>query len=148
MNEDIIKEDNGYGWLGFAVPGVVGVLIVLITYMMYVDAKWKDELSTKAPVVCMKIQYGTRGAGTVKNPDEIYAEYNGKTYHFEMGRKYYRSLFGVDTIAVYYDAASDRAVLPTPGEVRHFAPLYIWIGSIGALLTVGSIWQLVKTIRN
>ncbi|PSL18797.1 hypothetical protein [Dyadobacter jiangsuensis] len=147
MNEEIIKEDNAYGWMGFALPGLLGVVIILTTYMMYLDARWKDEMSARAPVVCMKIQYGTRGAGTVKNPDEIYAEYKGKTYHFAMGRKYYRSLLGVDTIAVYYDEASDRAILPTSGEVRHFAPLYIWIGAIGALLTAGSIWQLVKTTR-
>jgi len=65
----------------------------------------------------------------VKNPDNIYAEYQGKTYNFKMGRKYYRSLLGFDTIEVYYEKASDRAFLLGSGNVRHFTALYFFVSN-------------------
>ena len=98
----------------------LGFAFLLITYGMYRDSAWKDEMSTHSPTVCMKIAYGTKGAGTVKNPDNIYAEYQGKTYNFEMGRKYYRSLLGVDTIEVYYDKAQRQSLSFRIGECPTF----------------------------
>ncbi|MBE9462180.1 hypothetical protein ACFP1I_13155 [Dyadobacter subterraneus] len=124
----------------------LGPSLLLITCGMYRDSAWKDKMSTRSPTVCMKIAYGTKGAGTVKYPDNIYAEYQGKTYKFEMGRKYYRSLLGVDTIQVYYDKGSDRAFLLGSDNVRHFAVLYFLLGGIGIAVTIGSIWEFIKLI--
>jgi uncharacterized membrane protein YesL len=147
MDEVLIVENRRYGWISSVFVFLLGVFFVVITYMMYIDAKWEDDMSTQAPVVCMKIKYAARGAGTVKYPDKIYAEYLGKTYHFDMGRKYYRSLLGVDTIAVYFDEASGRAFLPTSGQVKHYMGLYLLIGGVGLLLMGGSIWEVVKIVR-
>jgi uncharacterized membrane protein YesL len=147
INENSIVENRRYGWISFVFIFLLGVCVVAMTYMMYMDAKWQDDMSMHAPVVCMKIKYGTTGAGTVKYPDKIYAEYLGKTYHFDMGRKYYRSLLGVDTIAVYFDEASGRAFLPTSGQVKHYTGLYLLVGGCGLLLMGGSIWEIVKIVR-
>jgi len=146
---DIQKEKNNEkpGVWFFLLMFGIGSAFLLITYGMYRDSAWKDEMSTRSPTVCMKIAYGTRGAGTVKNPDNIYAEYQGKTYNFEMGRKYYRSLLGVDTIEVYYDKASDRAFLLGSGNVRHFTALYFFVGGIGLAIFIGSIWEFSKLIQ-
>ncbi|MEO6617001.1 MAG: hypothetical protein ABIN80_00040 [Dyadobacter sp.] len=96
----------------------------------------------------MKITGRYRGAGTVKLPAEIYAEYKGKAYKFELGRKYFRRMMGVDTIAVYFDSASGRAVLPTSGNVRHFAFLYVMIAGMGVMLIWVSINQFVQLARD
>lgn len=146
-NEVVADEKPQHKWATFGLVFLVGVCLLVTTYGMYADAKWQDEMSTRSPIVCMKIQYAERGAGTVKYPDKIYAAYLGKTYHFEMGRKYFRSLRGVDTIAVYYDAASDRAFLPTSGKVKHYRGLYVLVGGGGLVLIAGSIWELAKTRR-
>lgn len=145
--QSILARSMHYEWAAPAATAVLGVCLLWITYMMYLDSRWKDEMSTRAPVVCMKILYGTRGAGTVKYPDKVHAEYNGKTYHFEMGRKTFRSLLGVDTVAAHYDAESDRAFLPGAGRVKHYLPLYLWIGGIALAITGGGIWQLFKLFR-
>jgi hypothetical protein len=144
---EVLANENRYGWLSYLIIFLLGVCFVVMTYMMYVDAKWQDDMSAHSPVVCMKIKYGTRGAGTVKYPDKVYAEYLGKTYHFDMGRKYYRSLLGVDTIAVYFDQASGRAFLPTSGQVKHYTGLYLLIAGVGLLLIGGSTWEFVKIAR-
>lgn len=68
----------------------------------------------------MKILYGTRGWGTVKNPDQVYAKYQGNTYRLELSRKYYLSLLDTDTIEACLDAASGRAFVPVSGRVKHF----------------------------
>jgi hypothetical protein len=146
-HEVLVNDNQRYSWLSLSLIFLLGVCFILMTYMMYKDAKWQDDMSTRAPVVCMKIKYGTRGAGTVKYPDKVYAEYLGKTYHFDMGRKYYRSLFGVDTIAVYFDQASGRAFLPTSGQVKHYTGLYLLIAGVGLLFIGGSTWEIIKTVR-
>lgn len=146
-HELLVNENRRYGFVAFLITFLLGVCLVLMTYMMYKDAKWQDDMSTRAPVVCMKIKYGTRGAGTVKYPDKVYAEYLGKTYHFDMGRKYYRSLLGVDTIAVYFDQTSGRAFLPTSGQVKHYTGLYLLIAGVGLLFIGGSTWEIIKTVR-
>lgn len=69
-------------------------------------------------------EISARGVGTVKNPDDIYVEYRGKMHSFEFGRKYYRSLLGVDTIEATLEPASGRAFLPVSGRVKHFTVLY------------------------
>lgn len=145
--ENAVAVNNPYAWTPPAVTALLGACLLWMTYMMYLDSRWEDEMSTRAPVVCMKILYGTRGAGTVKYPDKVHAEYNGKTYHFEMGRKTFRSLLGVDTIAAHYDAESDRAFLPGSGRVKHYLPLYLWIGGIALAITGGGTWQLFKHFR-
>ncbi|HEV7381476.1 MAG TPA: hypothetical protein VGN64_16880 [Dyadobacter sp.] len=142
-HKDQVKE-NRYGWLTFFIQFLVGVCLVTITCMMYKDAKWQDDMSMHAPVVCMKIKYGIRGAGTVKYPDQVYADYMGKTYHFDMGRKYYRSLTGVDSIAVYFDQTTGRAFLPTSGQVRHYTGLYLLIAGVGLLFIGVSSRELIK----
>jgi hypothetical protein len=147
MNEVLIVENRRYGWIVFFIIFLFGVCCVAMTYMMYVDAKWQDDMSSHSPVVCMKIKYGTRGAGTVKHPDQIYAEYKGKIFNFSMGRKYYRSLLGVDTIAVYFDPASGRAFLPTSGQVKHYTGLYLLVVTAGLFLIGGSTWEFVKILR-
>ncbi|WP_141110453.1 hypothetical protein [Dyadobacter psychrophilus] len=144
---EVPVNENRYDWLANFIVFLLGVCFVVMTYMMYIDAKWQDDMSTHSPVVCMKIKYRTRGAGTVKYPDQVYAEYLSKTYHFDMGRKYYRSLLGVDTIAVYYDQASDRAFLPTSGQVKHYTGLYLLIGGVGLLLIGKSTWEFIKIVR-
>lgn len=63
----------------------LGLVLLAVTYGMYRDAVWQDKMLTHVPIFCMKITYGTRGAGTVRNPYNVYAEYHGKTYNFEMG---------------------------------------------------------------
>jgi uncharacterized membrane protein YesL len=146
-HEVLVNKNQRFGWLNFFIIFLLGVCFVVMTYMMYIDAKWQDDMSTHSPVVCMKIKYGIRGAGTVKYPDKVYAEYLGKTYHFEMGRKYYRSLLGVDTIAVYFDQASGRAFLPTSGQVKHYTGLYLLIAGVGLLFIGGSTWEFVKIVR-
>lgn len=125
----------------------IGVALLIITYGMYREAAWNDEMAKTSPLVCMKILYGTRGWGTVKNPDNVYAEYKGRTYHFEMGRKYYRSLLGTDSIEVYYDRISGKAILPTSGEVKHFTALYIWLSGLGIAVITGAVWEFVKLAR-
>lgn len=144
---EVLVTENRYGWLTYFTVFLLGVGLIVMTYMMYKDAKWQDDMSTHAPVVCMKIKYGTRGAGTVKYPDKIHAEYLGKTYHFDMGRKYYRSLLGVDTIAVYFDEASGRAFLPTSGKVKHYTGLYLLIAGAGLLFVGGSTREFIKIAR-
>lgn len=133
-------------WLFLFMFGI-GVALLIITYGMYRDALWQDQMSTRSPIVCMKILYGTRGWGTVKNPDNVYAEYQGKTYHFELGRKTYRSLLGVDTIEACLDSASGRAFLPTSGRVKHFTALYFWLGGIGIVVIAGTVWEFAKLAR-
>lgn len=125
----------------------MGVALLIITYGMYRDALWQDEMSTRSPIVCMKILYGTRGWGTVKNPDEVYAEYQGKTYRFELGRKYYRSLLGTDTIEACLDPVSGRAFLPVSGRVKHFTALYFWLGGIGIVVIMGTVWEFIQLAR-
>lgn len=44
----------------------IGVALLMITYCMYNDSLWQDEMSVRSPIVCMKILYGTRGWRTVK----------------------------------------------------------------------------------
>lgn len=111
---------------------------------IYKDDLWQDENSTRVPVVCMKILHRTRGAGTVKLPGNIYAEYQGRTYHFEMGRKYYRSLSGVDSIQTCLDPSTGRAFLPISSRVKHFTGLYFLIGGAGLTIVIGGVWEFVK----
>ncbi|MET7258656.1 hypothetical protein [Dyadobacter fermentans] len=125
----------------------IGVALLIITYGMYKDSLWQDEMSVRSPIVCMKILYGTRGWGTVKNPDVVYASYQGKSYRFELGRKYYRSLLGTDTIEVCLDAASGRAFLPVSGRVKHFKWLYFWLSGIGIAVISGVVWELVRLAK-
>lgn len=138
---------QGYGWLGAVLISGFGIAMLLMSYGIYKDDLWQDENSTRAPVVCMKILHRTRGAGTVKLPDNIYAEYQGKTYHFEMGRKYYRSLSGVDSIQACLDPHSGRAFLPISRRVKHFTALYFLIGGAGLAIVIGSMREFVKLAR-
>lgn len=147
-NYGSLQDKPRQAWAVMPVVFLLGVCMLGLTYGMYADAKWEDDMATHTPVVCMKILYGTRGAGTMKYPDKIYAEYQGKTYHFDMGRKYFRSLLGVDTIAVYYDEASGKAFLPTrSSRVGHYAFLYFLIGGCGLGMIGGSVWELVRLSR-
>jgi hypothetical protein len=125
----------------------IGVALLIITYGMYRDALWQDEMSTRSPIVCMKILYGTRGWGTVKNPDVVHADYHGKAYRFEMGRKYYRSLLGTDTIEACLDPVSGRAFLPVSGRLKHFKWLYAWLGGIGIAVIAGATGELVRLAK-
>ena len=148
MNEVLIVENRRYGWIVPFVTFLFGICLLVITYMMYTSAKWEDEMSAHLPVVCMKINYGTEGLGTVKYPDRIYAEYLGTTYNFSMGRKYYRSLSGVDTIAVHFDPASGKAFLPTTSaRVKHYTGLYILFAAGGLVLIGGGVWEFVKIFK-
>ncbi len=61
MKEDIIKEDNSHGWIGFAWSAWSTHIADNIP--MYLGARWKDEMSTRSPFVGMRIQYSTRGHG-------------------------------------------------------------------------------------
>jgi hypothetical protein len=134
-----------FGWFGSSMTLIGGIVFLALTYAMYRDDAWQDEMAGYSPVVCMKITGRYRGAGTVKLPDEIYAEYKGKAYKFELGRKYFRRLMGVDTVAVYFDSSSGRAVLPTSsGRVRHYAFLYVMIAGMGVMLIGVSIDQFMK----
>jgi hypothetical protein len=137
-----------FGWFGSSMTLIGGIVILALTYAMYRDDAWQDEMAGYSPVVCMKITGRYRGAGTVKLPDEIYAEYKGKAYKFELGRKYFRRLMGVDTVAVYFDAPSGRAVLPTSGLVRHYAFLYVMIAGMGVMLICISINQFIQLARD
>ncbi|TLV00361.1 hypothetical protein [Dyadobacter luticola] len=144
---EVLVSDNRHGWVTYFIAFLLGIFFVAMTYMMYKDAKWQDDMSTHSPVVCMKITYRERGAGTVKYPDKVYGEYLGKTYHFDMGRKYFRKLSGVDTIAVYFDQATGRAFLPTSGQVKHYTGLYLLIGGVGLLFIGGSTWEIIKIVK-
>lgn len=143
----MIFERRDLGWFGFTLILVLGVALVALTYGMYCDSVEQDKIAARGQVVCMKIVDRTRGAGTVKYPDEIDAVYNGRKYHFAMGRKYYRSLLGVDTIQVFYDHTRGKAVLQTKGLVRHFAVLYILIAGVGMLMIGGGVYELIKYVK-
>ena len=82
------------------------------------------------------------------DPDEIYAEYKGKIYKFEFGRRHFRSVMGVDSIAVSLDSMSGRAVLPTSGRIRKLTFSFVLIAGIGVLLIWISIMEGIKRARN
>jgi hypothetical protein len=137
-----IRRD--FGWVGFLLAFLLGVALLAFTYLMYRDAVWQDEMVKDSPVVCMKILSRTKGLGTVKYPNKIKATYGGKEYHFNVGSKLYRNLAGVDTIAVFFDSSRSRAVLPTTGQVRHYAFLYFMLFVVSMILIVGSILETIK----
>jgi hypothetical protein len=82
---EIQANENRYHWLTFSLIFLPGICFVT---MAYIDAKWQDDMSTHAPVVCMKMTYGTRAAGTVKNPDQVYAEYLARVINIYLFRPY------------------------------------------------------------
>lgn len=121
-----------------------GLALIVIPYGNYQDDAWLDKISTRSPMVCMKITHRTRGAGTVKFPCKIYADYQGSSYQFDMGSKSFRKMLGVDTIEACLDPASGRAFLPISGRVRHYIGLYILMGGGGVILVGKSIRELGK----
>lgn len=143
----MLKIQEEFGWAKFFFTFFLGSFFVFLTYMIYQEEASNDSQAFRSPIVCMKITARERGAGTVKFPDRIFAEFQGKTYNLSMGRKYFRSLINVDTIAVSFDSASGKAVLPFSGRVRHYAFLFAMIAGLGLVIIGESVRQLVKHIN-
>lgn len=87
----------------------------LIAYTIYAEAVRDDELASNSGLVCMKVTGRERGVGTLKYPDHIYTEYQGKKHDFACGRKYFRKMMTVDSIEGHFDPASGEAALPGSG---------------------------------
>lgn len=137
-----------FGWLGLSLMFFLGLIMLVLSYSGYQNAASDDLIAARSPVVCMKITGRERGAGTLKLPDKIYAEYQFKTYRFELGRKSFRSLTGVDSIAVSLDSLSGKAVLPTSGRVRHLAFLLIAMAAVGIMTIYGCVSESVKLLKS
>ncbi|MCF2489958.1 hypothetical protein [Dyadobacter sp. CY347] len=143
----MILQRRDFGWFGFSMLLLLGLALLAITYGMYRNDAWEDKMAERSPVVCMKIVERFKSLGTARYPSKIYALYQNKTYDFAMGNKSFRRLSGVDTIAVYFDAATGRAFLPSTGNVRHNAFLYIMFAAAGLMMVGGSYSEYKRLIK-
>ncbi|WP_439581850.1 hypothetical protein [Dyadobacter bucti] len=123
----------------------LGVLLFFVMYMIYIDAARDDEIAANHPQVYMKVIGRERGAGTLKFPDHIYAEHQGKKYDFTCGRKFFRKTMAADSIAAHLDVARGEAALPGSGRVRHLAFLLVWITGIGILVICIGVRKFIKS---
>ncbi|MCF0059125.1 hypothetical protein [Dyadobacter sp. CY356] len=137
-----------FGWFGVSLMLLLGILLLFADYMLYKDAASDDQIARSSPVVCMKIIDRIKGMGTLKNPDKIDAVYKGKIYKLSIGRKSFRSLAGVDSVAVSFDKATDRAVMPASGRVRHLAFMFVMIAGVGIMVIWGSITEYIRLIKS
>jgi len=121
----------------------MGLIIIFTTFMMYKGMVQEDQVVKHSPLICMKVTGRERGAGTTKLPDIVYADYQGRSYRFECGRKYFRSTFGIDSIQVHYDATGNIAALPLL-NFPHYTFLVIMISGLGILVIGDAIRTLQK----
>ncbi|MBD2705792.1 hypothetical protein IC229_34655 [Spirosoma sp. BT702] len=124
--------------------GLAG-LLVFITYMIYGDAAREDEIASSNPPVLMKVTGRARGWGTVKYPDHIYAQYQGKQYDFSCGRKYFNKTMEADSIVAHLDVTSGAAALPGSGRVRHLLFLFALILGVALLTIYNGVRTFVKS---
>lgn len=140
MSAEPAEGYKKYRWFWLVLMLGVAFFLILMTFGLYRSAARKDEIGSMGKLVQMKITGRERGAGTLKFPDHIHAEYQGVEYDFTCGRNYFRRTMGADSIEVRLDPNSGAAALPGSGRVRHEVFLYLMI--IGVSVTV--IWKSIQ----
>lgn len=127
MSAEPAKGNKRYRWFWLILMLGLAFFLILMTFGLYRNASRKDEIGSRGKLVHMKITGRERGAGTLKFPDHIYAEYQGIRHDFTCGRKFFRKTMAADSIEVRFDPVSGSAALPGSGRVRHEAFLYVMI---------------------
>ncbi|OJV19236.1 MAG: hypothetical protein BGO21_21345 [Dyadobacter sp. 50-39] len=122
----------------------LSLLLIFLTFGMYRNAARKDRIGSRGKLVYMKITRRERGAGTLKFPNHIYAEYQGVEHDFTCGSKFFRGTMKADSIEVRLDLTSGAAALPGSGRVRHEAFLYVMIMGISLIMIWKSIQEFIK----
>ena len=104
---------------------VVELSLIFSTFMLYPTAAQEDQMASRGKLVYMKITGRERGAGTLRLPDHIYAEYQGTKHDFTCGRKYFHKMMAADSIEVRLDLISGKAALLGSGRVRRYTFLFL-----------------------
>lgn len=122
----------------------LALLLIFLTFGTYRNAAREDKIGSRGKLAYMKITRRERGAGTLKFPNHIYAEYQGVEHDFPCGSKFFRSTMGADSIEVRFDLTNGEAALPGSGRVRHEAFLYVMIIGISLVVIWKSIQEFIK----
>jgi hypothetical protein len=112
----------------------MGLTMLVFPYMINKSVDEEIFIQQHSPIVQMPIIQRSKGHGTIKNPNKIYVYHNGKKYVIDCSNPVFRSTVGTSTIAVHYDSARDKVVLPNIQIKRHYF-IQILLFLFGVVLT-------------